>query len=172
MDDNLAVLIEQAQADIAELTRGLMAGDITTAVWRDELADTLATYHTAAYMLAADVDDIDAATRAALEKTIDGQIGYLDAFAETINPSEWSDGIESRAASYGQALKGSWWQGAVGDFDAPAYPGDGSTACLGNCGCSWEMRDDGAFWVRGKSDSCADCVQREQDWAPYQGASE
>ena len=168
MDDNLAVLIEQAQADIAELTRGLKAGDITTAVWRDELADTLATYHTAAYMLAADVEDVDAATRAALEKTIDGQVERLDLFAKAIDPAEWSDGIDSRAAMYGDALKQSWWRGNIGE-DLPCYPG-ACPACYGRCRCALETRDDGIYWIcLDDPASCSECVERGNTWTPYQG---
>jgi len=65
---------------------------------------------------------------------------------------------------------------AVGVPPLPAYPGDGSTRCLTNCACQWEIipevQDDGAivyncYWRLGPTEHCPDCIERSRQWNPY-----
>lgn len=53
----------------------------------------------------------------------------------------------------------------------PAYPGDGSTICLSNCRCHWELQFSAnnlvAYWRLGTSDNCKTCIERASNWNPY-----
>ena len=71
------------------------------------------------------------------------------------------------------AAKATYWRGATLGYNLPAYPADGSSECLGNCGCVWsltvfdeEQGNLNAWWIRGKDDSCPTCIDRAGRWAP------
>lgn len=65
----------------------------------------------------------------------------------------------ARAAGYG--------------LDLPQYPGDGSTQCLTNCKCEWNIQfDEDAFrfncyWKLGYAEHCPDCLDAAQIYNPY-----
>lgn len=77
--------------------------------------------------------------------------------------------------AYNQAMGARF--GLIGFTKLPAYPCDGSTPCLTNCGCFWIFESgrsaDGsiaivrAYWRRGKTDSCMACIDRASAWNPY-----
>lgn len=66
-----------------------------------------------------------------------------------------------------------FWKAYIHDMaiNLPAYPGDGSTKCLTNCQCYWEIQQVpggyDCYWKLGKSERCPDCVQRVTEWNPY-----
>jgi len=53
----------------------------------------------------------------------------------------------------------------------PAYPGDGSSECLSNCQCHWELQFSAnnlvAYWKLGSADYCKTCTSRASTWNPY-----
>jgi hypothetical protein len=55
-------------------------------------------------------------------------------------------------------------------LNMPAYPGDGSSECRGNCGCEWIIEETPqgheCTWVLGKKDNCDTCLDRSIRWAP------
>ena len=110
------------------------------------------------------------AERADITQAVAGQLKYLDDFVAGMD--DMSDAaIAARANMYAGASRATYYKSAT-EADLPAYPGDGSSECLGNCGCSWEQGGDGYSWIRGKTDSCATCLRRESEWAPYTGGGE
>lgn len=110
-----------------------------------------------------------------METAIGKQYEYLDGFMDDITAAVEKKGasldfIPNRAALYAKAAEAEYWKQAT-NVDLPAIPRDGSTQCLGNCQCSWDLscNDDGsvdATWVLGEADHCPDCVQRSQEWNP------
>lgn len=63
-------------------------------------------------------------------------------------------------------------QGAAWGVTLPGHPGDGLTACLGNCRCSWELESSGgtltsATWTLGGADPCDGCQARAAKWNPW-----
>jgi hypothetical protein len=52
----------------------------------------------------------------------------------------------------------------------PAYPGDGQTACLGNCRCNWDIEETEdaweATWELNDAEHCADCIANAEQWNP------
>ena len=58
------------------------------------------------------------------------------------------------------------------DLDLPAYPGDGSTKCVGNCRCRWDVREKDDQWeatwkTKGGAGGCEDCERRGGEWNPF-----
>src|SRR5438132_7100586 len=121
-------------------------------------------------MLGQGAPDLDDDARQRILRTVTDQVGYLNKWMDEVDAADgaFSEAWRARGAMYGDGIGQSYWAGATQEDDLPAMPGDGSTQCLSRCGCGWEQRADGWYWVRGKADSCPDCVQREQEWAPYQ----
>lgn len=83
--------------------------------------------------------------------------------------------IISRIDLYLGAAQASFWR-TVAPVDLPAQPGDGSTKCLGACGCHWEfeyVKDSFgkivavlAYWIMGDKIHCPDCPRRADEWNP------
>jgi hypothetical protein len=78
--------------------------------------------------------------------------------------------IRSAREAYERANAQAW-----GGPPLPAYPGDGSTVCLTNCACHWDIRSAeaeenvmrwSAWWVLGAAEHCPDCIERSTNWAP------
>jgi len=107
------------------------------------------------------------------------QYGYLEGFYKEIDKlSEGQVAVRARmySASAREAYEranGQAWGGAP----LPAYPGDGSTICLTNCACNWEIHSAEAeeermrwtcYWRLGavKTEHCDDCVGRAMTWNP------
>lgn len=55
--------------------------------------------------------------------------------------------------------------------DMPAYPKDGQTICLANCGCEWVYEETGeewlCTWTLGATEHCPDCLDNAATWNPY-----
>ena len=54
----------------------------------------------------------------------------------------------------------------------PAHPGDGSSLCIVNCKCYWDIRETNelwrAYWTLTASDNCSTCAERSNAWAPIE----
>ena len=166
-------LIALMLLDVRRLMAALEAGRATVEQWQQQFSEALARYHTAEYMVGQRGTDLSNAGRRYLGKTVEAQIGFLRNFATEIQgAAEFQQGWNARAAMYAQGIGQSYWKGATKMLPLPAMPKDGTTQCLTNCGCAWEITEldgDGnydCYWRRAKTDSCQTCVQRERDWAP------
>lgn len=159
---------------IGEATAALEQDKSNVEAWEQEIAAQLRRYSAAAYLAGADTADLSGAARRLVEQDIATQLAFLGQFAlEIQGAAEWQAGWNARAAMYARSIQVPYWRGATRLLPLPAMPGDGSTACLTNCGCAWDVQAVGedsydAYWRRAKSDSCQGCVQREQEWAPLQ----
>lgn len=159
-------------------TRRLVAAlddGMDVAAWRNAFAATLARYHTAAQVVGQGGGALDARSRAVLTKAVQAQLGFLDKWAlEIQDQAAYTLGRQARAALYAQGIKASYWKGKIPMLPLPAMPADGTTQCLSNCGCAWEITEldgDGNYdctWQLGKTENCQTCRQRAADWAPLQ----
>lgn len=104
------------------------------------------------------------------------QFNYLAEFVRQLNESQISEGeIFNRVDLYMESAGASFWR-SVSPVELPAYPKDGTTQCLSNCGCHWVfdyvMDSFGnhvavlAYWTLGELEHCPDCVQRHDEWNP------
>ncbi len=174
----LAALMQDA---IAGASRAYADGG-SLAAFEQEMRRIVARGHTAAWLagtserLGVPLDSpllsekrLSKAERADIKALVNNQLEYLKDF--TSEAGDMSDAaVAARAGLYAGSVKGSYWKSAI-DVSLPAYPGDGSSECLGNCGCAWEQSGDAYTWVLGKADNCATCAQRAGEWAPYKGDS-
>lgn len=122
----------------------------------------------------ADERQLTQADLTALEAKIGKQFEYLDGFMSDIEAAVAKDGasldfIPNRASLYAKASEAEYWNQAT-NVDLPSQPRDGSTQCLSNCQCQWDLNCDDqgnvhATWVLGDAGHCPDCEQRAQDWA-------
>lgn len=109
------------------------------------------------------------------------QYRYLDGFANDIASGNLStDGrlqikrVRARAQMYFNGSSQAYERGksnSLGMPRFPAYPGDGSTQCLTNCGCHWDVTETEeawlCVWTLGPHEHCPDCVRRAGEWNPY-----
>ena len=107
---------------------------------------------------------------------LSSQSDYFNKFADAVARGDLSEAqIRMRAKMYIDSATQSFERGrsrAQGVPVLPAYPGDGSTICKGNCKCHWDIRETettwDAYWTLGVAEHCEDCVDRASRWAPYQ----
>jgi hypothetical protein len=165
---------------LSDATAELERGAISVAAWERQMEQLLARYHMAALIagraeqLGVKVDSallserrLSREERALVKERVKEQLDYLRQFRGDIaSAPEWSKRFNARAAMYGESIKQSYWRGRTMGMDLPGWPGIG-TACLTRCGCSWDIQGNRAWWRRGRNDSCATCIERAQQWAPY-----
>lgn len=166
-------LIRRLTLTINAATETLEQEPSQAPAWRIEVARQLRRYHQAAYLVGAGAKTIDEQAWRFIRDDLAVQLKFLSQFAvEIASASAWQAGWNARAAMYARSIQTPYWRGATKLLPLPAMPGDGSTACLVNCGCAWDVQEVkggyDAYWRRGKNDSCQGCVEREQQWAPLQ----
>lgn len=176
MDATLQQLLGDAISAVDTHTAAFRDGDLDADGWQRRMARTLIEHHTAAYLAGKEPDDrvLRKADKAILADVLGAQLDYLNAFADTLAASEddaWKTAYEARARLYAGSITQSFWRGRTFGVELPAVPGDGSSPCLGRCGCSWTIeRADGeirATWALGPNDHCETCVERAGRWSPY-----
>ena len=166
--------------DAALLAGRLRAGELSLADWQREMKrmvkDLQVTSAVAANggnwgaMTAADWGRAGRACR--------DQYGYLARFAKDVQERaekglELTAAIDTRAKLYAGAGRKTF-HSALGKTegwpDLPAMPGDGSSECLGNCKCYWDVeRVEGGFncyWRLTPAEHCNTCLERAASWNP------
>lgn len=168
MPDDLRRLLEQAMTDIASENAALADGLITVDQWQQAVAQDLLVYHSVAYMTGYGTKELSPFAIKEVRRQVGEQLTYLNAFANQIDAEGWRDAFGARALMYAGSTKETFWRGRTFGLPLPYYPAQGTT-CLTNCGCSWRIKwideeelDADCTWVRGKSDSCGTCIDRER----------
>lgn len=143
--------------------------------WQQELSRQLARYSAASFMVGSGTPQLSDAGRTAVVIDLATQLRFLERFAvEVQDGKEWQKGWNSRAAMYASSIQTPYWRGATRMLPLPAMPGDGTTPCLVNCKCSWDLQElegDGnydCYWRMGAVEHCQICRQRAVDWAPLE----
>lgn len=161
---------------IAAITARLEAGKLTVEEWRTTFEALIARYHATALMVGIGDTLLDEARSEFLVQAVATQFGYLEDFSlEIVSEAEWAEAFTARAEMYAGAIGEPYWSGETQFLPLPAMPRDGTTQCLTNCGCEWEIievdpanGDFDAYWRRSKDDSCQTCLEREAQWSPVQ----
>jgi len=143
--------------------------------WQQEVSRQLARYHGASYLAGADVDTLTSEARVQVLSDLATQLRFLDKFGIEIQDGKtWQKGWNARAQMYARSIATPYWRGATKLLPLPAMPGDGTSQCLTNCKCSWDIEQlDGegnydCTWHVSVDESCATCIQRGRDWAPLE----
>lgn len=174
----LGDLTDMFTEEIRALTAQLQAGKITPNEWQFEFEYALVRYQLAGAMAGAGTDVLPEKLITKVSEYITEQFGFLGDFSVEIakNLEEWQAGWNARAESYAGAIKQPYWTGEVKMLPLPAMPGDGTSQCLGNCKCSWDVKvvdeeagDYDCTWVYGETeDHCQTCIVRAREWRPLQ----
>lgn len=168
MSDQITSLFEDRMNSLGQM---LADGEINLMQFQVTMRQELRDAHALQIVAAADGDKskVLANDWLILGSELQEQYRYLENFSHQIADGSVSGGaIANRASMYAGSSKSSYWKHATKGVDLPAYPGDGSSECKGHCGCEWVDNGDGSWsWVRGKTDSCATCIDREDKWANY-----
>jgi hypothetical protein len=172
MPRTLRLILSRTLAAVARLTRRLARGAVTVDAWRDAMAETLRTHHAAALLAGQGGGDLSTPSRRYLDLFVEQQLRYLRRFANEVAQNGYTPRDAARAAMYAGAAKAPYWHGRTKGLPLPAMPGDGTTQCLSNCRCSWEivnLEGDGnadCYWRMAADEHCQTCTQRASDWAP------
>jgi len=142
--------------------------------WYDKFAQAIETYHREALQTGLGTLSLTERNMQYLDAVVEAQLGFLDGWkleiqAEPQFRQEW----KARAALYALSVKQDYWAGVSRFLPLPAMPGDGTSQCLGNCNCQWdiywideEKGDADATWLINPGEHCQTCLQRAADWAP------
>lgn len=143
--------------------------------WQQEIARQLARYHAASMLAGAGVDTLSKPQTAAVTSDLATHLHFLDRFGVVVRDGkQWDRGWNARAEMYAQSIKTPYWRGRTKMLPLPAMPADGTSQCLTNCLCSWDIEElDGdnnydCYWRLSAAESCATCIQRGKDWSPLQ----
>ena len=168
--------------NMADLHGQLARGDITLRKWEKEMRAQIKLTYIDEYVLGH-------GGRGSMAKADWGRIGsmcktqyeFLGGFADDIQGGRYTDdegnlnadAIAGRSDMYVNSGSAPYERGLTlgqGLPDLPAYPGDGSTLCLSQCHCHWDIEetDEGwdATWVIGSDEPCESCLTHAAEWAP------
>lgn len=176
MQDLREEFIVQQKAIMQSYVRSYLDGDITIRRLEINIQDTLRKTYTDMYAMGAGgrngMSHRDWGRIGAMLKEQYGKDSYLQNLIGQVDRGEISPAQASaRLNMYVNSANEALWKGYTHDMPPlPAYPGDGSTQCLTNCQCSWEIvRVEGGwncYWRLGPAEHCPDCLARARDWNP------
>lgn len=166
---------------------GLVAnGQISPADWRERMRHEIKIAYIQQYVAArGGVSQMTQRDWGSIGGMIREQYRYLDGFVDAIANADppLSEGyIAARARMYTNSTREGSERGhargrGLPNGALPAWPADGSTACLSNDRCHWEIEDevdaDGnvirwlAYWRLSASEHCDDCIDRAAAWSPF-----
>lgn len=167
---------QEARTEIGRNLAGRLANnEITLQQWTLQMRGEIRNTFSAEYM--AGRGGRNAMTQAdwgRVGSMLRGQYQFLDGFARDIAAGNLSEAqIAARANLYfGSARQAFERAKAIsrGMPDLPAYPCDGSSECLSNCHCRWDISETRnewrARWVLGAAEHCATCSDRAGMWNP------
>lgn len=153
-------------------------GERTADWFGQQMAQAINNLHLAAAILAVDgASHLSNTDMQVITRHIAKQERYLQNFTSVIRPpAPFNQAvIETRARSYAASATATYsrvFADALGLPELPAYPGDGTTACLQWCRCAWKIeklegqRSWNCYWRRSAAESCPQCIQRERAWSP------
>jgi hypothetical protein len=138
--------------------------------------------HTTAYAIgySGRWDEIESRDWGAIGATVQRQYRFLRRWRQEII----RDSVEAfslaqlndRAQKYGAAASESFEKGYSAEVGMPpnilpAYPGDGTTACMTRCKCRWAInilnkqnQDFDCTWTLGVAEHCETCLERADAW--------
>lgn len=164
--------------EVDALSEKMYTGGISIGAWEEAMKKLIRELHSSVAAIGkGGWSEMTPADWGRLGPVMKSQYQYLHRFAEKIASERDTisiDYIKSRAHLYGNAANNTLAMvqaGQVLSDKLPWLPGDGSTECLINCKCRWELEiigKDGDFnivqatWHLGEAEHCDDCVERDE----------
>jgi len=168
--------LDGQQRRIDSLMTELADQRIALSYWENSMREVIKDAHGVAYVLGRGGRNAMHATDwGRVGRYVQGQFTYLNQFARDIAGGQVSQAqAQVRARLYIGSARAALSRGAAsaaGGLALPQYPGDGSTPCLGNCRCWWQLTRTQTDWqARWMSvadiNSCEECVARGARWNP------
>lgn len=188
--DSALTLHNQAIAragDAVTTLAGLVSsGQISPADWRERMRQEIKIAYIQQYLAArGGATQMTQRDWGSIGGMIADQYRYLDGFVDAIAGADppLSEGyIAARARMYANSAREASERAhargrGLPNGSLPAWPGDGSTQCLSNCKCHWEIDEELdaegnvirflAYWRLGAAEHCPDCTDRAAAWSPF-----
>lgn len=176
MYDMRSVYLEAQKTRTDEIARNYLENNISLTDYYDQNKAIIKESYTAMYELG--VGGRNMMTQADWGRVggiLREQYRYYDNLVMQVKNGEISMAQASaRMKMYINSAHEALWR-AIGHslgIQLPAYPGDGSTQCLVNCQCSWNIVPVGrgeydCYWELGPAEHCDDCKIRAEQWNPF-----
>lgn len=183
----IAIRIGVFNQTVDSLSEQLYTGAISIGAWEERMKAEIRALHTATAAIGkGSFADVTQSDWGRVGSEVKKQYRYLHNFAEHIAENRESlslRAIQARAHMYGNASRHTAVLMQAGEFAGgtrrkpgrfkglPWMPGDGSTECLINCKCHWELKVIGttkdsklvrAVWKLSVAEHCADCIDRNE----------
>lgn len=159
-------------------------GTISAADWRDKMRQEIKDEYIRQYLSArGGLSQMTQADWGSIGGMLTEQYKYLDKFYGEVAAGNLTKGqIAARAGMYINSAREANERAhgrsqGLPDGSLPAYPADGSSECLTNDRCRWEIEtvlaDDksvshwNAHWRLSASEHCPTCLDRAAAWNPY-----
>ena len=164
---------------------GMVAdGTISAADWRDKMRQEIKGEYIRQYLSA--IGGLAVMTQAdwgSIGGMLVEQYKYLDGFYADVAGGNLTEGqIAARAGMYINSAREANERAhgrsqGMPEGALPAHPADGSSECLTNDRCHWEIEtvlaDDrtvshwNAYWRLSDAEHCSTCLERATSWSPY-----
>jgi hypothetical protein len=173
--DQLDAFLDDARNDMDELSQQLTDGEITVDEWYAEMERIITEQHFTAAMMGEGSTTLSPSVIATVLAAVAIQRRYLTAFADELRAAQATQGqlplFDARARMYAESAGASYWAARYREWPLPAMPGDGTTQCLTNCRCRWEIDERGndnadCYWELGVAEHCQTCIERARLWNP------
>lgn len=164
-----------ASPEMDLLAGALSSGQLDVGAWETSMREAIKAEYVQQYMLGrGGLGNMTQADWGSIGGMIADQYRYLDGFAAEVAAGNLSEAqIAMRSRMYINSAREAFWrarQRAKGWPKLPAYPGDGTSECLTNCRCSWDVRTVQdyweATWLLGEAEHCGTCLERAAKWDP------
>lgn len=172
-------------AETAPITANLASGAITLGAWETEMRALIKSEYIQQYLLGiGGLEQMTAQDWGSIGGMLADQYRYLSNFAAEIAAGSLTqEQIEARIQMYINSSREAFNRAkarshGIPEGKLPAMPGDGSTECLTNCKCDWQIEDDrnedgallgwNCYWIIDPAaESCETCIDRSENWHPY-----
>lgn len=168
--------LDGQQRRIETLMTELSEQRIALSYWENSMRSVIKDSHGVAYVLGrGGRNNMTPGDWGRIGRFVREQFTYLNDFARDIAGGQVSQAqAQARANLYVGSARAAMARGAAaaaGGLSLPAYPGDGSTPCLGNCRCWWRLNQTATEWQAtwitvADQRSCEECLRRGQAWSP------
>lgn len=157
------------------MVRLLQEGDLNIQDWVVDMRDLIKNTYRAMYELAiGGRENMTQADYGRLGGILQEQYRYLDGFAQDLADGKLSlPQAQYRARMYIESATQAFERAKAASYGLvlPQYPGDGSTQCLTNCRCEWDIKEKNTewlcYWRLGQAEHCPDCIQARDVYKPY-----